>query len=148
MSWLKDSLVDFWQRGDKLLLSLCLCASGYGLILIYSATRYLTKDQNRSVIIQAVGILLGIGVYILLSSVDVELLTEKSWKLMFLFNLGFNLLVRTPLGVENGGNRNWIRIPGFPMNIQPAEITKLTFILLFAYQCAKLQKKEIGRAHV
>ncbi|MCI9403022.1 MAG: FtsW/RodA/SpoVE family cell cycle protein [Oscillospiraceae bacterium] len=145
MSWLKDSLVDFWQRGDKLLLSLCLCASGYGLILIYSATRYLTKDQNRSVIIQAVGILLGIGVYILLSSVDVELLTEKSWKLMFLFNLGFNLLVRTPLGVENGGNRNWIRIPGFPMNIQPAEITKLTFILLFAYQCAKLQKKGISK---
>ena len=32
MSWLRDSLTDFWQRGDKLLLALCLFASGYGLI--------------------------------------------------------------------------------------------------------------------
>ena len=114
MSWLKDSLADFWHRGDKLLLILCLLASGYGLILIYSATRYLTVNQNRSVIIQTVGILLGILVYLLLSSVDVELLTEKSWKFMFLFNIGFNLLVRTPLGVETGGNRNWIRFPVSP----------------------------------
>lgn len=145
MSWLRDSLRDFWERGDKLLLCLCLAASVYGLVLIYSATRYLTYNRNRSVMIQAVGILLGVVVYILLSSVDLELFTEKSWKLLFLFNIGFNLLVRTPLGVEVGGNRNWVRFPGLPMNIQPAEITKLTFILLFAYQCSRIQEKGISR---
>lgn len=145
MSWLRDSLSDFWKRGDKLLLALCLAASLFGLALIYSATRYLTVNRDRSVIIQAVGILLGVVVYVLLSSVDLELFTEKTWKLLFLFNIGFNLLVRTPLGVEVGGNLNWIRIPGLPMNIQPAEITKLTFILLFAYQCTKLQEKGISR---
>lgn len=145
MSWLRDSLRDFWERGDKLLLVLCLAASGYGLVLIYSATRYLSVNRDRSVIIQAIGILLGVVAYVLLSSVDLELFTEKTWKLLFLFNIGFNLLVRTPLGVEVGGNLNWIRIPGLPMNIQPAEITKLTFILLFAYQCSKLQEKGISR---
>ncbi len=145
MSWLRDSLRDFWERGDKLLLCLCLMASGYGLVLIYSATRYLTVNRDRSVMIQAIGILLGAAVYILLSSVDLELFTEKTWKLLFLFNIGFNLLVRTPLGVEVGGNRNWVRIPGLPMNIQPAEITKLTFILLFAYQCSRLQERGISR---
>ena len=145
MSWITDSLRDFWERGDKLLLTLCLMASGYGLILIYSATRYLTVNQNRSVIIQAIGILLGVVVYIVLSSVDLELFTEKTWKFLFLFNIGFNLLVRTPLGVEEGGNRNWIRIPGLPINIHPAEIAKLTFILLFAYQCAKLREKGISK---
>lgn len=146
MSWLQDSLRDFWARGDKLLLGLCLLASGYGLVLIYSATRYLTENQNRSVIIQAIGILLGVVVYIALSSVDLELFTEKTWKFLLVFNIGFNLLVRVPgLGVSVGGNLNWIRIPGFPMNIQPAEITKLTFILLFAYQCSKLQEKGISR---
>lgn len=145
MSWLRDSLRDFWERGDKLLLCLSLMASGYGLILIYSATRYLTTNRDRSVIIQTVGILLGVVVYLLLSSVDLELFTERSWKLLFLFNIGFNLLVRTPLGVLAGGNRNWVRIPGLPMNIQPAEVTKLTFILLFAYQCSRLQEKGISR---
>ena len=93
MSWLRDSLRDFWERGDKLLLCLSLMASGYGLILIYSATRYLTTNRDRSVIIQTVGILLGVVVYLLLSSVDLELFTERSWKLLFLFNIGFNLLV-------------------------------------------------------
>lgn len=145
MSWLRDSLRDFWVRGDKLLLCLCLAASVYGLVLIYSATRYLTYNRDRSVMIQAVGIVLGVAVYILLSSVDLELFTEKSWKLLFLFNIGFNLLVRTPLGVEVGGNRNWVRFPFLPMNIQPAEITKLTFILLFAYQCSRLQEKGISK---
>lgn len=98
MSWLRDSLRDFWERGDKLLLVLCLAASGYGLVLIYSATRYLSVNRDRSVIIQAIGILLGVVAYVLLSSVDLELFTEKTWKLLFLFNIGFNLLVRTPLG--------------------------------------------------
>ncbi len=145
MSWLRDSLRDFWRRGDKLLLALCLAASGYGLILIYSATRYLTVDRNRSVLIQTIGILLGVVVYILLSSVDVELFVERSWKLLLLFDIGFNLLVRTPLGVSAGGNLSWIRFPGLPMNIQPAEVTKLTFILLFAWQCTRLQKKGISK---
>ncbi len=145
MSWLRDSLRDFWRRGDKLLLTLCLAASFYGLILIYSATRYLTVDRNRSVLIQTIGILLGVVIYILLSSVDVELFVERSWKLLLLFNIGFNLLVRTPLGVPAGGNLSWIRFPGLPMNIQPAEVTKLTFILLFAWQCTRLQKKGISR---
>ncbi|MDE6107671.1 MAG: cell division protein FtsW, partial [Oscillospiraceae bacterium] len=94
MSWLKDSLQDFWERGDKLLLALCLMASGYGLALIYSATRYL--HSNRSVVVQAAGILLGVVVYLLISSVDIDLFVEKTWKLLLLFNLGFNLLVRVP----------------------------------------------------
>lgn len=146
MSWLKDSLHDFWARGDKLLLSLCLCASLFGLALIYSATRYLTVNQNRSVIIQAIGILLGTVIYILISSVDMELFVEKSWKLLLLFNVGFNLLVRVPgLGQSRGGNLSWVRFPGLPMDIQPAEIVKLSFILLFAYQCTKLQKRGISK---
>ena len=102
-------------------------------------------DRNRSVLIQTIGILLGVVVYILLSSVDVELFVERSWKLLLLFDIGFNLLVRTPLGVSAGGNLSWIRFPGLPMNIQPAEVTKLTFILLFAWQCTRLQKKGISK---
>ena len=125
------------------MLALCLLASGYGLVLIYTATRW--NDNSRSVPVQCLGIFLGGVVYIILSSVDLELLVEKSWKWLLAFNLGFNLLVRTPIGVTHGGNRSWIAIPGFPLEIQPAEVTKLTFILLFAWQCARLQKKGISR---
>ena len=96
LSWLSDSIREFFHKGDLLLLSLCLIASGYGLVLIYSATRYL--ETNRYVLIQAAAICLGVLIYILLSSVDIELFTEKSWKLLAVFSLAVNLLLLTPLG--------------------------------------------------
>lgn len=143
MSWFTDSLREFFRKGDLLLLSLCIAASGYGLVLIYSATRYI--GGYRNMIIQSVAIVLGIVVYIFISSVDVELITEKSWKFLLAFNAVFVLLTRTPLGVEVNGNRSWIHIPGFPFNIQPAEIVKLSFVLLLAWQCIKLRERGISR---
>ena len=144
MSWLSDSVREFFRKGDLLLLSLCLFASGYGLVLIYSATRYLRS--NRSMLVQCAAIALGVVVYIFMSSVDIELFTGKSWKLLILFNIGFNLLVRTPLGIEDdSGNLSWIHIPGFPVNLQPGEIVKLSFVLLLAWQMNRLQKKGISR---
>ena len=143
MSWLRDSIRAFWQQGDRLLLALCLLASGYGMVLIFSATRDL--ETNRNMIVQGLGILLGVAVYIIMSSVDIELLTEKSWKWLILFNVVINGLVRTPLGVEVNGNRSWLHIPGFPVNLQPAEIAKLTFVLLLAWQMSRLQERGISR---
>ena len=139
MSWLRDSFRSFWQQGDRLLLTLCLLASGYGLVLIFSATRYLGEaDAMRCMIVQAVAIVMGVVIYMLMSSVDIELFVDKSWKWLLLFNVVINALVRTPLGVEVNGNRSWLHIPGFPVNLQPAELAKLTFVLLLAWQMKKL----------
>ncbi|MEG1878145.1 MAG: FtsW/RodA/SpoVE family cell cycle protein [Pseudoflavonifractor sp.] len=143
LSWFSDSLREFFRKGDLLLLGLCTTASLFGLVLIYSATRYI--GGYRAVIVQILAILLGILVYIFLSAVDIELITEKSWKFLLFFNVVFVLLTRTPLGVKVNGNRSWVHIPGFPMNLQPAEIVKLTFVLLLVYQCSKLQEKGISR---
>lgn len=144
VSWLSDSIRAFLRKGDLLLLFLCLTASGFGLVLIYSGTRYL--DSNRNLYVQCAAIFLGVLVYIFLSSVDIELFTQRTWKLMLFFNVVFNLLVRTPLKVEsNSGNDSWIHIPGFPVNLQPGEIVKLSFVLLLAWQMARLQEKGISR---
>lgn len=53
MTTLFSPIREFFKKGDVLLLFLCLTASGYGLALIYSATRYL-DNNNRNVIVQAV----------------------------------------------------------------------------------------------
>lgn len=143
MSWLRDSLREFFHKGDLLLLGLCTAASLYGLLLIFSATRYI--GGYRNIIVQSAAIVLGIVVYIFLSSVDFELFTEKSWKLLLIGSLGFILLTLTPLGLNVGGNRSWLSIPGFPVNIQPAEIAKLSFVLLFSLQCTRLQERGISR---
>ena len=141
MSLLLSPLREFCKKGDLLLLSLCLAASGYGLLLIFSATRY--NSNNRALLVQCIAILLGVAAYVLLTFVDFQLFVEKNWKLVLAFNIGFILLLLTPLGTDHGmGNRNWLSIPGFPMDIQPNEIVKLPFILLLALQFSRQRERE------
>jgi len=143
LSWITDSLREFRARGDKLLLALCLILSGFGVALVYSATRF--TNSNRSAIVQVIGILLGTVAYILLSSVDFELFTQKGWKLLLPFSVLFILSTRTLWGVEYNGNRSWLQIPHFPTTIQPAEVSKVFFILLLAYLFCRLRERGISK---
>lgn len=139
MSTLFSPIREFFRKGDLILLSLCLTASLFGLALIFSATRY--EHNNKAVIVQSVGILLGVIAYMVLTFVDFQLFTEKNWKLLLGFSIVLILLILTPLGFEVYGNRNWLHFPGFPVNLQPNEIVKLPFILLLALQITKLQQR-------
>ena len=76
MNTLLSPFQEFWKKGDKLLLLLCLLASVYGVALIFSATRY--NGNNRAVITQCVAILLGAVIYILCTFIDFQLFVEKN----------------------------------------------------------------------
>ncbi|MBQ8833726.1 MAG: FtsW/RodA/SpoVE family cell cycle protein [Oscillospiraceae bacterium] len=126
-----DELKDFGRKGDMVLLVLCLITAGYGLVVMASATNAAKfGDSNlRYIIIQAVAILLGVLMYAILSSIDIEFLQEHRG-LMVAFNI-FLLLLLIPFGDDNDtGNRSWLEIPLVPVAIQPAEICKITYILI------------------
>lgn len=144
---LSNLFQEFFRKADMVLLSLIVVSSLYGVALIYSATRYLGAAGSRFVPIQLIAIAMGLVAYFVMSFVDIEMLTDRNWKLMFLFNIGIVILLLTPLGVgkEETGNNSWLAIPGLPINIQPAEVAKVFFILLLALQCAKLQDWGISR---
>ena len=129
-------VADIVRQADLVLLGLCCAATAYGLVMITSATRFL--ETYRHVIVQGVAALIGIVLYFLVSLVDVTELVKK-WKWILLFNVGFILLLKTPLGLDVNGNLAWLDIPGIPVNIQPAEVVKLTFIILLAYQLVWLK---------
>ena len=140
MRTLFSPLHEFLKKGDLVLLSLCLLTSGFGVALIFSATRY--NQNNRPVVIQCVAILLGVAVYLLCTFVDFQLFVEKNWKWLFGGSVFFLLLLLTPLGNDhNSGNLNWLDIPGFPLEIQPNEIIKIPFILLLSLQITKIQDR-------
>ena len=124
-----------------MLLFLCLLSSGYGLLLIFSATRY--ENSYKSVIVQFIGIILGVVAYMLITFVDLQLFIDKHWKPTLIASIILILLLLTPLGLSVGGNLNWLAIskiiPGFPLNLQPNEIVKLPFILLLSLQITKIQ---------
>lgn len=145
--WLTDSIKEFFRKADVLLLVLIVAASLFGVVLIYSATRWMGAAGARFVPIQLVAIVLGVAVYFVMSFVDVELFTERSWKWMLFFNVCIILMLLTPFGVgkEQTGNNSWLAFPFLPMNIQPAEVAKIFFVLLLAFQCRKLQDWGISR---
>ena len=149
MSVLFSPIREFFKKGDVILLGLCLAASGFGLVLIFSATQYFGETRwMRFIFVQLAAIVLGAVAYMLLTFVDFQLFVEKRWKLLLLFNVGFILLLLTPLGEDyDSGNLNWLVIsriiPGFPMDVQPNEIVKIPFILLLALQIVKIQDREL-----
>ena len=141
MSRLGGLLREFRRRGDPVLLVLCVLASLFGIALIYSATRW--TGGYRSVVVQTVALVVGVVIYIALTFVDFQALLEHRWRYVLAFNVGFLLLLLTPLGTDNNsGNLNWIAIPHFPLDLQPNEIVKITFVLLLAFQISRLQEDE------
>ena len=132
MLYIKDTVRTFFRKGDVLLLVLCSLASACGLVLIYSATRY-DPDLHWDFLKQAMFICLGVVAYLICTFIDIELIIEKSWKLLLLLSFVLLLLI-IPFGVEGDtGNRSWIYIDPIPFGIQPAELTKIAFVPLLAW---------------
>ena len=127
-----EELKDFRKKGDMLLLILCLIVAGFGLIAIASTTSAAKFEGNfRYIALQSVAIGMGVVAYIFISSMDLEVLSEHR-ALLVAFNC-FLLLLLIPFGDDHGsGNKSWLNIPGIPFNIQPAEICKITYIIIMA----------------
>ena len=123
-----QEFLDFFRKGDMILLGLCIATTLYGLIILSSVTA--DARATRFVVIQLVAAILGIFLYAVISSIDLDLIMEYRMPLV-IFNVCF-LLLLLPFGVEHGGNRSWLKFPGFPVEIQVAEILKTTYILIAA----------------
>ena len=139
---LKETVWEIVQQADLILLGLCCAASVFGIAMIYSATRYNAPTDNRKIIVQTAAMLLGILVYFAISMIDLEMLVSKWWKWIAAFNVGFILLLRTPFGLEQDGNRAWLKFPFLPVSIGPAEVVKITFIILLAWQLQWLREEK------
>lgn len=126
-----EELKDFRKKGDMFLLVLCLIVAGFGLVCITSATSAAKFDGNfRYIAIQSASIIIGVCAYAFFSSLDVDFLSEHRG-MMVAFNCFLLLLLITPLGTDNNsGNRSWIDLG--PIMVQPAEICKITYILIMA----------------
>ena len=134
-----EELKDFPKKGDWVLLILCVITALGGLVVIASATNAPKFDGNlRYILIQLVAIMLGIGMYAVISSIDVEALQEHRMA-MVIFNTVL-LLMLIPFGTDNStGNRSWLDFPLLPVNIQPAEICKITYVIIMASVMASHQ---------
>ena len=119
---------NFFRKGDMVLLLLCMMTTAFGCLMISSSTAHM--GAMRHVIIQIVAAAMGIFFYAVISSIDLEAMAEQR-TLLVVFNI-FMLLLLYPFGVTVNGNRSWLDFPILPVNIQPAEICKITYIIIMA----------------
>lgn len=130
---------DFFKTADMFLLTVCLLLSAIGMVLIYSSTR--SYETNSYIYVQLTSIIIGLVLFVILSVIDIDIITQK-WPLL----LAFNILIIAALfiwGVEGDtGNKSWFRFGG--IGIQPTELVKITFTLLFAKQMSFLHNSNRG----
>ena len=125
-----SELKNFPKKCDWVLLLLCFITSSFGCVVILSATSAEKFGSNvRYMAIQIGATLLGILAFAIVSSIDVEVMSEYRY-LLVAFNT-ILLLMLIPFGTDNNtGNRSWLRTP--VIYIQPAEICKITYIIIMA----------------
>jgi len=133
-------------KGDLILLLLCVVTTAFGCLMIASTTAASTTGPVRYLVIQIGASLAGIIAYVLISSIDAEVFSEQR-RALVLFN-SFLLLLLIPFGIDVNGNRSWLDFPILPFNIQPAEICKITFILILASVMSSHQNRLSSPASV
>jgi rod shape determining protein RodA len=119
----------FLRDADILLLTLCIASTVYGIILIRSITGNVLPYRAEANV-QIGAMFIGIILFILFSFVDIDIIADKS-KLLFLFSLALiSTLLIWGVGEDDVGRGAWLRF--FDIGIQPAEITKIPFIIIMA----------------
>ncbi|QAY61591.1 putative lipid II flippase FtsW [Microbacterium protaetiae] len=117
-----------------LILSTALLLTGFGLVMVLSATSAVGSANGdkpyEALIKQAVFAALGIPMMLIASRFSIAFWKKIAWPALIAAT-AFQMLVFTPLGINNAGNTNWIRIAG--LQAQPSEFLKLTLALWLGY---------------
>ena len=122
----------FFRKGDMVLLMLMLATSAFGCLVMASATNAEKfGSSTRYIAIQIIATLIGMVAYILVSSLDVDALSEHR-TIFAALNL-VPILLLIPFGTDNNtGNFSWLPIPVIGIHIQPAEFCKILYIIIMA----------------
>ena len=132
-------LRNFFRKGDMVLLVMCLAISAFSCLIISSVTgAEKFGGSMRYIIIQIGATGLGVIMYAIMSSIDLEFLSEHRLAISII-NVTL-LLLLIPFGTDNNsGNRSWLSFSFLPFDIQPAEICKILSILINASVMASHQ---------
>ena len=138
-----STIKSFLKETDILLFSLCVITSAFGLLMVYSATRYTLKDGahfSREFIIMLLAVFLGIIAALFLSYFDYQVYT-KFWPVIAVFCVIIMLvLFKWGTGPSSSPDaRTWLSIG--PINFQPSELVKIGFIITFGVHLDKVKEK-------
>lgn len=109
----------------------------YGFIAISSATQVVNGGATNSLKVQIVAFILGIIGVLIILLIDYKTFGDN-YVLIYAINI-FLLVLVLVIGFSTKGTKGWIDLG--PVNLQPAEIVKLGYILTFAKYLEKKKDK-------
>ena len=119
-----SAIADYIRECDKILFALCIAATSFGCLAVFSATHYL--QNTRQLLVQAVGMLLGIVAVIVISGFDYNNY-KKIWPILAgvsLLLVGLTFFIGyAPAGTDD---KAWLMLPG-GITFQPSELLKVAF---------------------
>lgn len=127
-------LKNAFKGTDKLLLILSLLASIFGIVMVYSVTRYSLKPDDiipNDMKTMVLAVAMGVVLCIIISFIDYEFIS-RMWPLIGVFCIGIMFVVFlfgvAPL--ERPDSRVWLDLKVF--YFQPSELVKIGYIITFA----------------
>ncbi|MDR0491440.1 MAG: FtsW/RodA/SpoVE family cell cycle protein [Oscillospiraceae bacterium] len=131
------AILRFLREADIFLLLLCLVSAILGIVLISSVIRNI---EGSKISVQVISLILGTILFVLFSYIDIENIADKSGFLIVFSALFLTTLQFFGVGLEETGNRAWLRF--FGIGIQPAEVVKITFIIIIARMIANHKERK------
>ena len=131
---------EYIKHLDKILILLCLAASGFGILLLYSmSANDFANVSSAYYQTQIYALTIGVVAMLVVAAIDYRFIS-KMWFIYAPLVLILVFLLFTPLGVQAEGadDIGWLNL-GFT-TIQPSELLKVTFIMTFATHLYKLDK--------
>lgn len=121
--------------GEFLLIaSTAVLLTALGLVMVLSATSATATAAGEApydaVLKQLMFAAVGLPLMFVASRLPVSFWRRMAWPALIVAT-AFQLLVFTPLGIEDAGNRNWISIGGF--QAQPSEFLKIALALWLGF---------------
>ena len=134
----------FFQRADIFLLVMCIICSLFGIAAIHKAVTGMAvggwsgmENPTKFIVVQVFSMFLGIGMFVIFTVIDSDLLGEQ-WKALCVINV-LLIIALVLLGQDDGtGNKSWIRFAG--IGIQPSEVIKVLYIVVSAKQMTYLKE--------
>lgn len=129
-------IADFIRESDKLLLTICIFATTYGCLAVFSATYY--KETYRPVLIQTLAMAMGIVAAGLISAIDYQKLLNHWFvvgavgliPVLLTFFIGF-----APEGTDD---KAWLDLG--VTTFQPSELMKISFVVTFSTHLSYVKK--------
>ncbi|HZK88475.1 MAG TPA: FtsW/RodA/SpoVE family cell cycle protein, partial [Anaerovoracaceae bacterium] len=122
--------LSLFKNIDKILLALPICFAVISIIMIGSTAYDGAFIFNRDLKVQSAAYIIGFISILFILLMDYKIF-QKYEKFIYISSILFLLTVYIPgLGVEHFGARSWINLG--VTDLQPSELVKITFVLLFA----------------